>query len=166
MVLLLLSLIFGSGIFAADAGWKELKGTGGACHDGDTCHVQINGRIAKVRFYGIDAPEISQKYGPQARDFTRSLVQGKKLILQCRGASFERIVCTLYQGRKNINAEIVKYGWAFDFPVFSKGKYQPLEEAAHEKEIGIWRDDQRLISPYCYRHQEAKICKTDRLFMP
>jgi len=43
-------------------------------HDGDTIKVEKDGITEKVRFCGIDAPEISQPLGKESRDYLRSLV--------------------------------------------------------------------------------------------
>lgn len=47
-------------------------------HDGDTMTVAPMGDVRtplKIRLYGIDAPELEQKGGPQSREHLRSLVQ-------------------------------------------------------------------------------------------
>ena len=47
-------------------------------HDGDTMTVAPMGDVRtplKIRLYGIDAPELEQKGGPQSRDHLLSLVR-------------------------------------------------------------------------------------------
>lgn len=144
----------------------SFSGMGGVCYDGDTCDVYAGDKNIRVRFFGIDAPEHDQKYGSQARAFTEALVRGKKLDLHCPGESYERRVCVVYQAGRNINSEVVRHGWAFDFPLFSKGHYRSLEDAAHRHRRGIWADEKRLVSPFCFRHPATRVCKEDKLFMP
>lgn len=143
----------------------KMSGVVERCHDGDTCHVMVAGKRIKVRFAGIDTPEIKQKDGIRARNFTEFLIKGKTVDLDCDGTSFDRITCTVYQAGVNINAEIVRKGWAFDSKRYSKGKYASSEQEAKAGKIGIWKDDQ-LSSPFCFRSPKAKQCLRDKAYMP
>jgi len=40
----------------------------------------------------------------------------------------------------NINQEIVKAGWAYDSPRYSKGAYSSDESNARIKKIGLWSE--------------------------
>ena len=56
--------------------------------DGDTIHVEIGGQEFRVRYIGIDAPEIAhdsnpgERLGPEATQANADLVQGKRVILE------------------------------------------------------------------------------------
>lgn len=61
------------------------------------------------RFAFIDAPEIEQPFGPESKDFLRSLIMGKTLRLDpiCKGSSdgnpfdqYKRILCMGYLGEE------------------------------------------------------------------
>ena len=45
--------------------------------DGDSLKVKRNGKVYKVRIYGIDCPEYGQSEWRLARDFTRRLTAGR-----------------------------------------------------------------------------------------
>jgi len=47
--------------------------------DGDTITVLQNNQQFKVRIYGVDCPESSQSFGRKAKEFTSSMVFGKKV---------------------------------------------------------------------------------------
>ncbi|WP_413585810.1 thermonuclease family protein [Bdellovibrio sp. HCB274] len=167
---LLLVAIISLSLNTAEAKKKKkqvqfLTGVVQKCHDGDTCRVNVNGKIAKVRFAGIDCPEISQKYGKQARNFTESVIKGKEVNLECDGKSFDRITCTVFVNDKNVNLMIVQNGWAYDSTKYSKGRYLASVDEAKGRRLGIWRDSD-LTSPYCYRHKTNKKCSLDRSYMP
>ena len=133
------------------------------CHDGDTCTVISNDKKISVRFSGIDTPELAQKDGKMARDFTEGLIKGKEVKLICDGKSFQRLTCTVFQNETNINAEIVKAGMAFDIPQFSHGLYQNDMLAAQSAKLGIWKETP--TSPYCFRHKSNKACQRNPAFV-
>lgn len=54
--------------------------------DGDSFYVRTDqGRQVELRLYGIDAPELSWRAGPAARDALLDLVSGKRLLVQPTG---------------------------------------------------------------------------------
>lgn len=144
---------------------QKFSGVVQKCHDGDTCRIVVNNKTLKIRFAGIDTPELSQKYGKEARDFTESKLKNKKVDLECEGSSFDRQTCTIFMEGRNINREIVLNGWAFDSTKYSKGLYAQDVIDAKSKQLGIWKD-QGLVSPYCFRHKTHKKCRTSQLYMP
>lgn len=125
------------------------------------------GKSVKVRFAGIDTAELNQQYGTQAKAFIESLVKGKAVELQCEGKSYDRITCDVFQVWLNINAEIVRRGYAYDSTKYSHGRYASYANEAKEKKIGLWQGaESSTISPYCFRHKTAKACKRNPSFMP
>ncbi|UYL10585.1 thermonuclease family protein [Bdellovibrio sp. SKB1291214] len=168
---LILAVALSFSVFSAEAKKRKqnktqfLSGVVEKCHDGDTCRVKVGNKIAKVRFAGIDCPELSQKYGKQARDFTESVVRGKQVNLECDGKSFDRVTCTVFIGDKNVNLMIVQNGWAYDSTKYSKGRYLASVDEARNQRLGIWSDN-NLTSPYCYRHKTNKKCALDQSYMP
>lgn len=146
----------------------ELSGSVLKCHDGDTCRVMIKNKSTSIRLSGIDAPEIKQEYGQQARDFLESLIKNKLVELKCDGKSFDRTTCTVFLNELNVNEEMVKTGWAFDSPKYSGGKYLNLQNQAMIQKKGIWsaKGSEKLMSPFCFRSKKNKKCQTAQLFMP
>ncbi|WP_168196497.1 thermonuclease family protein [Bdellovibrio sp. NC01] len=136
------------------------------CHDGDTCRViTSSNKVLKVRFAGIDCPELSQRNGKDARDYTEGLIKGRNVNLECNGNSYDRLTCTVFLDEKNINQMIVDNGWAWDSTKYSHGRYIAAVSAAKAKRLGIWADKD-LVSPYCYRHPSYRKCQTDKVYMP
>lgn len=141
-----------------------------SCHDGDTCRVRVEkvptsqSEILKVRLAGIDAPEIKQTDGAKAKNFLELLVAKQKVRLECQGKSFDRVTCKMFVNELNVNAEMVKNGWAWDAPKHSKGAYRNLQNAARASRLGIWKAKD-VISPYCFRSKKNKTCKTNPNFM-
>jgi endonuclease YncB( thermonuclease family) len=149
-------------------GNKEIQSLSGkvvSCHDGDTCRVLLKdkNKEIKVRFAGIDTPELKQSYGKDAQRFTESLVKNQNVDLKCNGNSFDRVTCEVFLGQKSVNEEIVKSGWAWDSPKFSKGKFAQAMKEARAKKIGIWKD--HVVSPFCFRHKDSRKCAVDQTYM-
>ncbi|MEP1519447.1 thermonuclease family protein [Ascidiaceihabitans sp.] len=108
--------------------------------DGDT--IAIN-RI-KIRFAGIDAPELDQPWGQKSKWAMVKLCKGKVITVKLTGeTSYDRLVGTCYlpDGR-DLGAEIVKAGLALDGGLYSKGKYKDLEDPEMRRKLrgyGRWR---------------------------
>lgn len=144
---------------------QKLSGVVQKCHDGDTCRVLVKDKNLKIRFSGIDAPELKQKYGKDAQMFTESKIKNRPVDLECEGTSFDRLTCTVFLEGRNINREIVLNGWAYDSAKYSKGLYAPDVALAKSKRLGIWKDS-NLTSPYCFRHKTSKHCRVSQSYMP
>lgn len=131
--------------------------------DGDTLVLE-NGE--RVRLIGIDTPEMHaseklqrdsrrsgqdlntiQKLGRRAYEFTRNLVEGKRVSLEFdaeRYDKYDRLLAYVYlKGGIFVNAEIVKQGYAnlMTFPPNVKyaDLFLKLYHEAREKRRGLWR---------------------------
>lgn len=144
---------------------QKMSGIVQSCHDGDTCRVLVNDKSLKIRFFGIDTPELKQKYGKEALAFTESKIKNKQVELECEGTSYDRLTCTIFLEGRNINREIVLNGWAYDSTKYSKGMYAPDVETAKAQHLGMWKEAD-LVSPYCFRHKNSKPCKVRQSYMP
>lgn len=168
LIFILFPLFFSSGAIASKKNKNQIQKLSGVvekCHDGDTCRVAVNDKILKIRFSGIDTPELSQKYGKDAQKFTESKLRGQNVDLECEGKSYDRLTCTVFLQGRNVNREIVLAGWAYDSFKYSKGEYAPDVATAKSQRLGIWKDE-NLISPYCYRHKTSKHCRVSQSYMP
>lgn len=99
----------------------------GKCHviDGDT--LVIKG--TKIRLAGIDAPELDQPWGQQARWAMVEICKGRLITAKLNGEkTYDRLVaiCYLPDGR-DIGAELIKQGLALDWREYSGGRYRHLE---------------------------------------
>lgn len=140
---------------------KELTGKVSKVIDGDTIELLAKtskenpyNHIAKlkIRLYGIDAPELKQAYGKEAKEYLSALVlkQEVSLIIENKD-KYERIVGTIFLKGKDINKEMVKNGYAHAYESFSK-KY--LAEQADTKmfKLGLWQDE-KAVKPSEFRRK-------------
>ena len=111
---------------------------GGKCHviDGDTIVI----RKQKIRLAGIDAPELHNPYGKQAKWAMIALCKGQNVTAHLTGeTSFDRVVakCFLDDGR-DLAAEMVKQELALDIPHFPNADYKHLETPNARRKLR-WR---------------------------
>ena len=118
--------------------------------DGDTIILDGN---EIVRLIGIDTPETKdpkkpvQSYGKEAYEFTKGLVEGKKVRLTYdlnKEDKYGRTLAYVYlEDGTFLNAEIIKqgYGFAYRYFLFKYfDEFKQYEREARENEIGLWSD--------------------------
>lgn len=128
-----------------------------SCHDGDNCRFQTPAGVVNARFWGIDAPELKQPFGPEARDYAAQLMTGQDVALRCRGKSFDRQVCSLSVNSQSIQDTMVKAGLAWDDPRYSKGQFSASQRAAQQSKRGLWSQSNPQ-APKCYRRKTTAGC--------
>lgn len=95
-------------------------------HDGDTMTVAPMGDVRtplKIRLYGIDAPELEQKGGPQSRDHLLALVQpGQNVeVIPMSVDQYSRTVALIATDRV-LNADMLEAGQAWAYPQYCKAR--------------------------------------------
>ena len=123
--------------------------------DGDTIKVNIDGIIHKVRYIGIDTPELNDErpkfraLAQEATKLNRELVEGKTIRLKndvSETDRYGRLLRYVYVDNILVNAELVRQGlaWAKSYPPDTK--YQDVlekaEAGARSDKIGLWREVQ------------------------
>ena len=126
--------------------------------DGDT--LDIHG--TRIRLHGIDAPESTQlcldpsqkpwRCGQQAalalaEKIGRSVVRCEKRDVD----RYQRIVAVCRLGDTDLNAWMVRQGWAVAYRRYSRNYVQD-ENAAQQARVGIWIG--RFIDPASWRRGE------------
>lgn len=115
--------------------------------DGDTLHLGT----ARVRLYGIDAPEIAQwckdqrgrewACGEAAKSALEKLLAGKSVECHGRGQDdYGRLLAVCTADGREFNASLVKQGLAWAFVRYSKA-YAGLEQEAKSARRGVFAAD-------------------------
>jgi len=115
--------------------------------DGDT--LEIGGR--HVRLEGIDAPETAQTCGRRfigtwscgtvATNALNDLVSGHEVSCESRGTDkYDRMLGICFVAGRDINAEMVREGFAWAFVKYSK-TYVQEEAEARALHAGIWQGE-------------------------
>ena len=110
--------------------------------DGDTVVLEDGSR---VRYLGIDTPEIGEYYYEEATERNRDLVEGRVVELQ-RGSrdidEYGRLLRYIYADGVFVNAELVADGYAEAYRKGPDERYSQvlfmLEEYAQIKGAGLW----------------------------
>ena len=103
--------------------------------DGDTV-VLMNGE--RVRLYGVDAPEQSQPFGPEARACLAAMVMGKMVEVHPKGRDrYGRLLAVLVVADEEVNAALVAQGCAWAYPGTGDA-YRPAEALARSRGLGLW----------------------------
>jgi endonuclease YncB( thermonuclease family) len=112
-------------------------------HDGDTIRIGD----ARIRIWGIDAPELTQictqngkvvECGVIAGNALRTIINGQALICSKKGMSYNRVVAICTVNGRDIAAEMTRLGMAFDYKKYSGGAYDNQEKSAQDIQAGIW----------------------------
>ena len=132
--------------------------------DGDTITILVDKTQVKVRLAGIDAPESKQDFGNKSKHLLASHVAGKVVKVDVSGKDrYGRSIGTIYAGKVNINASMVRAGMAWQYLKYDKSK-ELRDAQAHAKihKLGLWSQGV-AIAPWEYRankKQKAAIKKT------
>jgi len=143
-----LALLFAaSPVFGA-----PLEGTVVRVVDGDTIHVRLPDRVEKVRYIGVNTPEVhhpkkgEEPGGRAAHEVNRTLVNGRRVRLETDVQArdrYGRLLAYVWIGELMVNAELVRRGYAQVMTVPPNVRYQALfvqlQRDARDAGRGLWR---------------------------
>ncbi|MCV0381738.1 MAG: thermonuclease family protein [Nitratireductor sp.] len=119
-------------------------------------------RIAdvRIRLWGIDAPELDQRCGTHnnipcgedARFLLEALTKGGDVVCETRDRDpYGRVVAQCFAGGYDLAGEMVRQGYALDWPRYSSGHYQDQQAEAREAGRGMWAGP--FTPPWDWRSQ-------------
>jgi endonuclease YncB( thermonuclease family) len=129
-------------------------------YDGDTLRLRSpKGKVLKVRFACVDAPELKQPLGEESRNYLRSLVSrgGNKVKLQpITTDRYGRTVAQLWNGNGLIQSQMAIAGMAYGYDQYKKDcpnweAIQSTQAQAQEAKLGVWRLPDGGQRPWDYR---------------
>ena len=122
--------------------------------DGDTLEVGA----VRIRLFGVDAPESAQRClagsrrWPCGEQATRALVgriDGRSVACEERDQDrYGRIVAVCRYGGQDVNAWLVREGWAMAYRRYSSA-YASEEASAKAAKRGVWRGE--FVPPWDWR---------------
>ena len=131
--------------------------------DGDT--IRIEGK--KIRFFGIDAPEKKQQckkpwltisFISLSKDYPCGQISTDKLkkkinnkLLICKWSNkdrYKRYIAECFKDKTNVNAWMVRNGYAVAYRKYSK-KFVSQEIFAKKEKLGLWSGT--FMMPWDYR---------------
>jgi endonuclease YncB( thermonuclease family) len=124
--------------------------------EGDTITVQNGSSLYKVRLSDVDAPDMGQVFGRQARQFTEEIVLGRRVqvnvsLIDKHGRRIGEVITD--EGRV-LNEELVYAGLAWYYrvdPIRNK-RLQQLEKHAFANKLGLWVEKEP-VPPWEFRRE-------------
>ncbi len=110
-------------------------------HDGDTCDViGSDGIRITIRLSGIDAPELAQAFGHEARQMLVELVENNAISLSEVGRDkYGRFLAQVYCDGTSINREMLIRGGAWAYLAGNQfDDFKKIEGEAKTKRLGLW----------------------------
>jgi len=136
---------------AAVASAGSLEGTVVRIVDGDTIHVRVGDRVEKVRYIGVNTPEVhhprkgEEPGGREAADVNRTLVAARHVRLEMDVQArdrYGRLLAYVWVDDTMVNAELVRRGYAQVMTVPPNVRHQALfvklQRDAREAGRGLW----------------------------
>lgn len=128
--------------FSASATARNLTAVVTHVSDGDTVWIRPAGAGAalQLRLQGIDAPEICQDFGMQARDALAARILRREVRVAIRARDvYQRAVGRVSLEGKDLGAWLVAGGYAWS-PGYQRraGAYAREEMAARNARRGLW----------------------------
>ena len=133
--------------------------------DGDTIHISET----KIRLHGIDAPELKQICTAGRTEWACGQAATKALIdaidghdVTCRGGKrdrYKRLIAVCYVGKTDLNAKMVRTGWALAYRKYSRD-YVDAEASAKKDGVGLWRG--QFVAPWEWRRGKRQTSKVQK----
>jgi micrococcal nuclease len=115
--------------------------TSPSVHDGDT--LRCSGE--RVRLWGVDAPEVrsgqtpAEPFAYDARDLLIALTRGRVGCRFVERDRYGRFVGRCWSSATpDVNAALIRSGFAVDYRRYSRGRYAVAEAEARERGVGQW----------------------------
>ena len=134
------------------------------------CHADFTGRVTHVRdgdtielgeravrLQGIDAPESDQPYGKRAGQALRERIGGRRVRVETHGrGSYGRVIGTVFLDGANVNAWLVRKGYAWVYDRYNDDPRLPrLERQARQAQRGLWAGSDP-VPPWQWRHGASR----------
>ena len=127
-------------------------------HDGDTVSVAQRDGQRLVRLASIDAPELAQPYGHQARQRLGTCRIGRIAVVEVQGTDRHgRMLGMLEAGGRDCGLDQLAAGTAWHYrhyadeqPTERRLAYAAAERAARQRGAGLWAEPDP-IPPWTYR---------------
>lgn len=122
--------------------------------DGDTIDVAIQGQVFRVRYIGMDTPEVGAPYSDEATRINRDLVGGKQVLLVkdvSEVDQYNRLLRYVFVDNQFVNYELVKRGFAqiLTYPpdVACQDTFLAAQQNAIQQKAGLWKPTPTIYIP-------------------
>lgn len=125
--------------------------------DGDTIEVLRDNRSVTVRLDGIDAPEIGQPFGRNAKSRLSQLCFNENCeLIESGRDKYGRTLATVTVFDRSMNLRLVSEGLAWHYKKYSDDPaLAAAETAARKAKSGLWKEG-KPIPPWEWRNMPAQ----------
>lgn len=126
--------------------------------DGDTIELLMPDKThPNCRLASIDCPERKQAFGSRATEALKALCVGQTVTVHQIGTDgYKRPIVFVVADGLNVNAELIRQGFAWHYLKYSKSdELARMESAAREAKRGLWKDS-LAVAPWDWRKQQQK----------
>ncbi len=146
---------------------QVLSGQVAGVVDGNTIELKGEQKTIRVQLAGIDAPEIGQPFGDQAKAKLAKLLEGKSVtVREVKEGPSGVCIGTVFEGKTNLNRFLVSEGFAWHVSNGEKGdlaqtrKFVQAQAEAKEKGRGLWVDE-KPTPPWQWRKKHPSQAKVN-----
>lgn len=117
-------------------------------HDGDSVTLQQGDRRVALRLAAVDAPELAQPHGTEAREALQACAFGRQVVVQVHGPDRHgRLVGQLDSGGRDCALVLIEAGLAWHYkayereqPIAERAAYAAAERNARRRRLGLWSE--------------------------
>jgi len=141
-----------AGVLSAGA----LAGTCVDVVDGDTIVVQVEGTLRTVSLAAVDAPELGQPFGDEARDLTAELVLDREVAVEpAPGGSADVVVGRVVIGDTDLAVTLLEAGLAWHDAIHDSQEQLVIQHImARSAKRGLW-SEANPVAPWQWRANQA-----------
>lgn len=142
---------------------REMRGTVTKVHDGDAATVCNRARCESVRLMAVDAPELAQDYGKEAKQSLAARILNKQVrVYWQKRDGYGRPAGRIVINRVDLNLESLRAGNSWFWRTYAGGlsadqkkRYAEAESEARAARRGLWRED-NPVPPWQFRAKKGK----------
>lgn len=128
--------------------------------DGDTIKVLNQGKTEKIRLAYIDAPEMGQPFGKNAKQALSDYIFDQAVNVKRYGKDrYGRTLAVIYLNQENINLKMVEEGFAWVYTRYTDDQiYFDAQQIAETNQRGLWSlPAHEQVAPWDWRKIESRI---------
>ena len=140
----------------------QITGVVVSVHDGDSLTITDQGKRIPVRLKGIDAPELSQPFGSDAREVLAGLVLNQAVtVTYSKKDRYGRLIGRVHTDAcVDVGLHQLTVGMAWFYSVFqcelpkdARSSFQRYQDEARAAGIGLW-SQKKLEPPWVHRNSK------------
>ena len=127
--------------------------------DGNTIEFQTtDNETFKVVLSGIDAPELNQDFGLEAKSLLEKILlhEAVSLVIEGKDRLGNRVGLLTYKKNKDPRLELLEKGYAWTTEKNPNPEFEAIREVAKSKGKGLWKAE-NPTPPWLFRRQQTML---------